>query len=159
MQKTIFKFGCPAAFLLVCITLADFYVSAKPDKLTEAFAKIAYRVKSQSEESPTDWEKEQFQMLSKRLYRVKRTTAHKSNRQLFPRFEVVEEIYADEEKAVARFRRIREKPPNLNIERREYWMVNGFRAGEKVYFISTDAVIFYEGLGELTQKLEDALER
>lgn len=159
-QKAIFNFGGGlTVFAAVCAAVAGFYVSAGFDGLTKAFAEISYRVESRSEASPTVWEKEQFQMSGKRIYKVKRTTAMKDNKQFFPRFEVVEEIYADEEKAVARVNRIGEKPPHLSGERTEYWMVDGFRKKEKVYFISTDAAIFYADLGKFTEKLEAALKR
>ncbi len=134
------------------------YAQNKPDILTKKFVGIGYEVKSKESKIPTKWDKEQFQMLSKQVYKIKRQKPMKGDwNNVYPRFEVVEEVYENEEKAETRNRRIAEKPPNLPVEREEYWMVSGFQHGKKVYFISTDAIVFYEMMDEFIEKFQSAI--
>lgn len=130
------------------------------DPLTRTFAEMDYQVKSKRSESPTDWEKEQFQMSGKTVYSVKRRTMLEGVwKDVYPRFEVTEEVFADEQSAEARLERIQEKPPNLPVEQDYYWMVTGFQRQKNVYFIQTDGTIFEESMKDFAGKLDKELSR
>ena len=160
MKKKIifitFQISIVLCFLFDCNSI---FAQVKPEIMTKKFTQIGYQTKSKENQTPSDWEKEQFQMLSKTVYKVKRITPLKGSQKMYPRFEVTEEVYENEENAKLRAARIREKPPNLPIEREEYWMVSGFRHKNIIYFTSTDAVLFYEGIGEFMQKFQNVIKR
>jgi hypothetical protein len=145
----------------ICLIFSLFGVvfgQMKPENFTKKIASIGYQLKSSENKTISDWEKNQFQMLSKTVYKIKRRTALKAGQsKMYPRFDISQEVYANEALAKLRATRISAKPPDLPIEQREYWMVSGFRHKNIVYFISTDAIIFYEMMGEFVKKFEKAV--
>jgi hypothetical protein len=133
------------------------YNGDKSKLSAEVFEKLDYQIKNFGEAPPDDWKKAEFRTVWVRNYQVKRNTSLQEAQNTFPRFTVVEEVYENEESAAKRLERIQEKPPDLQPEDREYWMVTGFRNQKNIYFIQTDSAMFSYYMDDFAGKLAEEI--
>jgi len=163
-RRQIGKIAFVLAGAVLCFSCGSRFGVSDPDQNSrflgprsnlspEIFEKLGYQVKSFDEGPASDWHRDQFHTLWSRNYFVKNRTSLKEQAATFPRYTVIEEVYETEDQAASRVERIQEKPPDLPIEEREYWMVTGFRRGRNVYFIQTDAAVFLSYMKDFAEKL------
>ncbi|HVF41845.1 MAG TPA: hypothetical protein VM936_02470 [Pyrinomonadaceae bacterium] len=145
--------ACVAAALVAAAAAQ----AAAPFRLEATLERLGYAVKSDESAGPSGWESEQFNLLSKRVMRLKSVRQVPDWRAAFYRFTVVEERYADGVRAARRLGRIREEPPGLSPEDdKAFPLRRGFRFREFVYVVSTDVSSFKPELTRLTRELERA---
>jgi hypothetical protein len=91
-----------------------------------------------------------------RRRRLIHTTDYQPNSAFAP--EPFEEGYADAGSAVRRLFRLGEKPPGLSPEdNKAFPLRTGFRYGETVYIVITDALMFEGEMNKIAKELEAAL--
>lgn len=134
------------------------YQGEKSKLSVELFVKLNYQVKKFSENSPSDWHKEQFQTLWIRDFKVKRNASLTEQPDTFPRYTVIEEVYDTEQSAARRLERIQEQSSNLPTEQQYYWMVTGFRHHKNIYFIQTDTAAFDYYMKNFADKLSKEIQ-
>ena len=129
----------------------------KTDRILSSFG---YVIKKSAPAAPTAWEKAQFQTLAKRTVEIRSARAVPGRPDTFYRFTVIEERYADAGGAGRRLSRLGEKPPGMSPEENKAFPLRtGFRHGETVYIVSTDALMFEDEMNRIAKELEAALRR
>ena len=121
---------------------------------------FGYVIKKSAPTAPTAWERAQFRTVAKRVVVIRSAKAVPGRPDTFYRFTVVEERYADAGSAGRRLSRLGEKPPGLSPEDNKAFPLRaGFRHGETVYIVSTDALMFEGEMNRVAKELEAALRR
>jgi hypothetical protein len=154
MHKAIPRGAVALALLsiFVCRSAPDHFT-----RLQDALRSSGYTIKERAELQPTDWEKTQFDLLKKRSVRLKGVRPIAGEANIYNRFTLIEESYADEDHAAARMNRFQEKPPNLSAEESEYgfYLREGFQFKNRIYVLTTDGVIFEPELHRLASQLKN----
>jgi len=133
------------ALLALAIAAAACGSRAKPEspKLEEIAAWAhdgGWRVASASCD---DVEQRSFGAVASTCWFAKRRTPAAGTDDLFPRVDIVVAVYADEEAAHARMARFHEIPDDLHGEAQlVYPLRAGFRVGNRVVVVTTDALVF-----------------
>lgn len=125
--------------------------------LEKKLASLGYRITFRNNPVPTDWQKNEFDLQSQRIYAVKSLKPVRGERNLYYRFSVAVETYKNESDAEKRMAFITKTPPGVDSKMQpEYVLREGFRRGRLVYTVSTDVYKFYlDGdLKRLREKLE-----
>ena len=133
--------------------------TAQRNKLERSLKATGYKVKAKTEVEPRDWEIERFGLKNKYRFTVKSIKSLPKTRNVFARYAVEIEVFAGKAEAENRLKRLLEVPPGFDTKMNaEYVLRDGFRRGNLVYIISTDAVMFADkSLRDLKAKLEKAL--
>ena len=129
----------------------------------EFFRNIGYNIKSDSIRSATEWEKENNQLIEKRIIKIKSTEQVTAEEipdigpDWYYRFEVIIESYPDNDLAISRLPNIKEENPDIKFAylRKSLPLREGFVDGSSVYILATDVSIFYDvALDEVLNKIK-----
>ncbi len=120
------------------------------------FRSLGYSIRQSEDVAPSDWEKEQFNLQTKRVRRIKAIKPVPGYTDTYHRFTITEEVYASESEALARLNRLMEKPPGMSAEENKAFPLRiGFQCRSTVYIVSTDAALFEYELNQLARKLRE----
>lgn len=131
-------------------------------QLSESFfSTIGYRVLESAVKEPTEWEKEQFNLLTKSYARIKAKQQIDWKKEKFAgpgwyyRYEVTIEKYPSSEAAKARLPRMREAPPEIPVKfLKAHPLRRGVVIDDEVIIVSTDVNAFKLS-GELDRVLQE----
>jgi hypothetical protein len=117
-----------------------------------------YRAKESFIESPTPWETSTFRMRSKRAVSFRAVQPQPGPGEYFVRFWFFEETYDSIEDARNRLAHLHLRSPDADAQVNEYDRVmrSGFRVENTVYFLQTDAIVFWDETRSFAKKLAQA---
>ena len=111
-----------------------------------------------SHPSPTDWEKQTFNVVEKEQWISKSRSEVPDWKGAYYRFTIVKEVYHSSQEATSRIGRLREKPPGLAPEENKAFPLReGFAIENSAYILSCEVSMFHERLKEFTSALEREL--
>ena len=104
---------------------------------------------------PTPWEISTFRLRSKRSSTFRADQPQPGTRDYFCRFLLIEETYDSVDDARNRLANLHLPSPDATAEVNEYARVmrSGFRVGTVIYFLQTDAVMFWEEVQRFAKEL------
>ena len=155
-----FIFG---VFIFAFFTASPFSaIAQEPDKLREALSAMGFRITRVVDVDPTSFEKSEFDLKKKRIYVIRSIRPVPGERNLYYRYTVEIEEYADQVHALHRLERIQAAPPGPTSKMEsesEYELREAFKRGNLVYVVGTDVYTFVvdKSLSRLTAKLENAV--
>ena len=117
-----------------------------------------YHAKESFMEAPTPWEGSTFRMRSKRSVSFRANHPQGGTGNYFVRFWFFEETYDSIEDAGNRLANLHLRSPDADAQVNEYDRVmrSGFRVGTTVYFLQTDAIIFWGETRSFAKELAKA---
>lgn len=117
-----------------------------------------YSAKGSFIEAPTPWEASTFRMRSKQSVSFRANQPQAGSQDYFVRFWFFEETYDSIEDARNRLANLHLRSPDADAQVNEYDRVmrSGFRVGTIVYFLQTDAIIFWDETRSFTKELARA---
>lgn len=128
------------------------------NKVEKFVASSGYAIKSKTEIDPSEWEKSQYNLQGKKRFAIKSIKPVPKNRGHYFRFLIDEEKYLNQTDAIARLNKLYELPPGVESKAEpNYVLRKGFRQGNLVYIVSTDAVMFEEEMQRFVIKLEKTI--
>ena len=143
MQRVVLKILVLMMTIFILTQSSDAYDGFGIEKAT--IISLGYRIQSRVISVPSQWEKEQFNLLEKRSIRIKSLKPLQRFPDTYYRFTISEEKYGSDREAEARLHRLFDKPPDLYAEDRKMFPLRrGFQYKNMVYVVSTDASMFME---------------
>ncbi|HEY5883612.1 MAG TPA: hypothetical protein VIT88_02950 [Pyrinomonadaceae bacterium] len=117
-----------------------------------------YHVKESLIVPPTLWEVSTFRMRSKRSFAFRSDQPQSGTSDYFVRFRFFEETYDSIEDARHRLANLHMWSPDASAEVNEYDRVmrSGFRVGTVVYFLQTDAIVFWDEVKRFANEISGA---
>jgi len=107
---------------------------------------------------PTSWEISTFRVRSKRSFSFRADQPQPGTRDYFCRFLLFEETYDSAADARYRLAHLHLRSPDDDAQVNEYVRImrSGFRVGNEVYFLQTDAIIFWDEVQRFAKELFSA---
>jgi hypothetical protein len=123
--------------------------------LAQEVARRGYHAKESFIEAPTPWEASTFRMRSKRSVSFRANQPQGGPGNNFVRFWFFEETYDSIGDARNRLANLHLQSPDADAQVNEYdrFMRSGFRVGTTVYFLQTDAIIFWDETRSFVKEL------
>jgi hypothetical protein len=117
-----------------------------------------YQVKETYILPPTHWEVSTFRMRSKRSFSFRANEPQAERRDHFVRFWFFEETYDSIDGARNRLVNLHLPSPDADVAVNEYDRVmrSGFRVGAVIYFLQTDAIVFWDEVKQIAKELFDS---
>ena len=117
-----------------------------------------YSAKESFIEAPTPWEASTFRMRSKRSVSFRAKQPQAGTQEYFVRFWFFEETYDSIDDARNRLANLHLRSPDADAQVNEYDRVmrSGFRVGTIVYFLQTDAIVFWDDTRRFAKELASA---
>lgn len=138
-------------------------VSAYDKQLENAITSMGYRITSKIESAAADWELRDFNMRSKQIYNIKSKKKIPGERNIYYRFTVRIEEFANVEDAGKRAAQVQSTPPGPDSKMiaPEFDLRIGFQMGERVVVVSTDVYTFVvdKSLSKFLERLSKSLAR
>ena len=104
------------------------------------------------------WESQTFNMSTKEQWETKSRAEVPDWRGAYYRFSIVKEGYHSPQDAMARLRRMLEKPPGLTPEDdKAFPLREGFSVDNNVYIVSCQVSMFHGPMKQFTRELEQTL--
>jgi hypothetical protein len=123
----------------------------------EEIQRRGYYLKESQVTAPTPWDIATFRLRNKREFSFRANQPQKGTSDYFVRFWLFEETYDSVEDARHRLANLHLHSPDAPAEVNEYDRVmrSGFRVGTVVYFIQTDAIIFWDDTKRFAKEIFD----
>ena len=152
---------------IACVTLVLFFAGCNAKRSTDIsrqspltpvaqeVQRRGYHAKESLIVPPTPWEKSTLRMRSKRSFSFRADQPQPGTRDYFCRFLLFEETYDSADDARYRLANLRLASPDATAEVNEYDRVmrSGFRVGTVVYFLQTDAIMFWAEVQRFAKEL------
>jgi hypothetical protein len=153
---------------LTCVILAVVIVSCSDSQrsvtpaeqlsltpIAQEIQRHGYHAKESHVVPPTTWEIDTFRMRFKRSFSFRADAPQTGTRDYFVRFWFFEETYDSIEDARNRLVQLHLPSPDADAQVNEYDRVmrSGFRVGTVVYFLQTDAIVFWDDLKRVAKDL------
>ena len=153
---------------LICVSLTLMFVSCGHTKqsvtsreqspltpVAQEIQRRGYHVKESHVVPPTSWEVSTFRLRSKRSFSFRADQPRAGTRDYFVRFWFFEETYDSIEDARNRLVNLHLPSPDAGGPVNEYDRVmrSGFRIGTVVYFLQTDAIVFWDDVNRVAKEL------
>lgn len=148
-----------AATTILTVLIMTAGAFANDPEVKIAIENLGYYIESGAAPDLSDWEVNDFRMIEKREYAIRRNKRVPGKPAGYYRFTVKVEVYASEFDAEARVENLDATPPGPESRRTapEFDWRYGFRIGTKVYVLSTDTYAHVEDgtLGSVASKFEE----
>lgn len=152
---------------VVCVTLALLFAGCHTKRVTntrqqapltpvaQEVERRGYHVKESLIVPPTPWERSTFRLRGKRSVSFRANQPEPGTSDYFCRFLLFEETYDSEDDAHNRLANLHLRSPEATAEVNEYGRVmrSGFRVGPVVYFLQTDAIMFWDEVQRFAKEL------
>lgn len=119
-------------------------------------AQLGFKTRAVRAPVQSKWDQEHFGSASIVEQDIRSLNPMAEDPSCFPRYTIIRETYDNPQAASNRLRNFRDHDPDLNSKMNPKLVLrDGFASGENIWFVTTDAVIFYNlGLQKVKMNLE-----